>query len=64
MYFQDSVSKKFESVREVQGHITYYKYVPARISNGTLVNPTAIPNGMKMVSVGARLAQRRMTTSN
>ena len=51
MYFFDTDKNAFEEVPEVQGHITYYKYVPAFISNGSYINPIAVPNGMKMLSV-------------
>lgn len=50
LMFFDQDTNKYEVVPEVAGHITYYKYVPAFISNGSYVNPIAIPNGMKMIS--------------
>ena len=55
MYFFDSDNNTYVEVPEVQGHITYYKNVPAFISNGSYVQPTAIPNGMKMLSVSILL---------
>ena len=50
LMFFDQDTNSYELVHEVAGHITYYKYVPAFISNGSFVNPVAIPNGMKMIS--------------
>ena len=53
MFFYDSDADNFEPVDEVQGHLSYYKYVQAKTSDGKFKNPVALPNGMKMVSVGA-----------
>jgi hypothetical protein len=37
-------------VPEVAGHLTYYKYTPCYISNGTLMNPVAMPNDLRILS--------------
>ena len=64
MYFYDSDEDSYEAVPEVQGHITYYKNVPATLSNGSEIGPIAVPNGMKMVSVSTESSSRRTKQLN
>lgn len=48
LYFMDNTGVT-TIVPEVQGHLTYYKYTPCYI-NGHLTYPSAMPNGLTMIS--------------
>ncbi|MCJ1393462.1 hypothetical protein MMC18_006337 [Xylographa bjoerkii] len=48
LYFMDS-NGITTAVPEVAGHLTYYKYTPCYI-NGVLTYPSAMPNGLTMIS--------------
>jgi len=49
LYFQNNNGSTM-MVPEVAGHITYYKYTPVYNSNGTLMYPEAMPNGLRAIS--------------
>ena len=48
LYYQGA-DGQLTLVPEISGHLTYYKYTPLYV-NGVLTQPSAMPNGLQMIS--------------